>query len=173
MKKIAVLFADGTEEIEGLTPVDILRRAGARCDIVSVGNEYLKGSHNITIKADARIDDINITEYDAVVIPGGMPGAINIANNKKALNLIKHAVENKKLVASICASPAVVLASNNLLGDNKATCYKAPEFIKMLGENYTGSDVEICRNYITANGPKSALSFSLEIVKHLGLSVKL
>lgn len=172
MKKIAILFADGTEEIEGLTPVDILRRAGAECDIVSVGKEFLTGSHNIVVKADKLIDEIYKTEYDAIVIPGGMPGATNIAKNKNALSLIEYAVKHGKLVASICASPAVVLSANGFIKGKKATCYPAKQFVEMMGENYTGTDVEIDENLITANGPKSALNFSLEIVKALGLEIK-
>ena len=172
MKKIAILFADGTEEIEGLTPVDILRRAGAECDIVSVGKEFMTGSHNIVIKADKLVSMIDKTEYDAVVIPGGMPGATNIANNKDAISLIEYAVKNGKLVASICASPAVVLAGNGFIKGKKATCYPAGQFVGMLGENYTGADVEIDENLIAANGPKSALKFSLEIVNALGLEIK-
>ncbi len=172
MKKIAVLFADGTEEIEGLTPVDILRRAGATCDIVSVGDKYLTGSHNIVIKADKLINEIDKNEYDAVVIPGGMPGATNIASNNDAITLIKNAVESGKLIASICASPAVVLSANGFIKGKKATCYPAKQFIETMGENYTGADVEIDENLITANGPKSAFNFSLEIVKYLGLEIK-
>ena len=172
MKKIAVLFADGTEEIEGLTPVDILRRAGAEVDIVSVGGEYLTGSHNVIVKADRLVEAIDKTEYDAVVIPGGMPGATNIASNSKAISLIEHAVKTDKLVASICASPAVVLSSNGFLKNKKATCYPAKQFVDMMSENYTGADVEIDENLITANGPISAFKFSLEIVKKLGLEIK-
>lgn len=171
MKKIALLFADGTEEIEGLTPVDLLRRAGAKCDIVSVGHEYLTGSHNIVIKADKLVTEIDKTEYDAVVVPGGMPGATNIASNKDALALIEYIIKQGKLVASICASPAVVLASNGLLKGKKATCYPAKQFIDIMGENYTGTDVELDGNFITANGPQSAFKFSLEIIKCLGLEI--
>ncbi len=167
MKKIAVLFADGTEEMEGITPVDVLRRAGAECDIVSVGGEYLTGSHGITIKADKLIKDIDICSYDAVVIPGGMPGATNIAQSEKAIELIKHIINKGKLVAAICASPAVVLAQNDLLIARNATCFHADCFTSVLGKNYTGKDVEICDNFITADGPKSALKFSLAIAKYL------
>ena len=172
MKKIAILFADGTEEIEGLIPVDILRRAGAKCDIVSVGGEYLKGSHDIVIKADKLVGEIDRTEYDAVVIPGGMPGATNIANNKDAISHIEYAVKKEKLIASICASPAVVLSDNGFIKGKKATCYPAKQFVDMMGESYTGADVEIDENLITANGPKSAFNFALEIVKYLGLEIK-
>ncbi len=172
MKKVAVFFADGTEEIEGLTPVDVLRRAGAVCDIVSVGGEYLEGSHGIVVKADKLVKDINLDEYDALLIPGGMPGAINISKTIKVISAIKKALENKKLVCAICASPAVVLADNGLLNVEKATCYPAPQFVNSLGQKYTASDVEISNNVITANGPKSAMVFSLEICKYLGVVPK-
>lgn len=170
MTKVALLFADGTEEMEAITPVDVLRRAGAECDVVSVGGKYLTGSHGITIKADKLINDIDICSYDAVVIPGGMPGATNIAQNERAIDLIKHIINKGKLVAAICASPAVVLAQNDLLLARSATCFHADCFTSQLGNNYTGKDVEISDNFITADGPKSALKFSLEIAKYLGLN---
>lgn len=172
MKKIAVLFADGTEELEGLTPVDLLRRAGAFCDIVSVGKEFLTGSHNIVVKADKKVNEINFCDYDAVIVPGGMPGAVNIASNSNAVEFIKYLRKNGRLVASICASPAVVLAKNNLLFEDKATCYPAPQFVKEMGENYVQTEVQISSNLITANGPKSAFKFALEIIKYLGLDIK-
>ena len=172
MKKIAVLFADGTEELEGLTPVDLLRRAGAECDIVSVQNEYLTGSHGIVVKSDKNIKQICSSDYDAVVIPGGMPGAVNIANCDKAVEFITKLRNDKKLVASICASPAVVLAQNKLLNNDKATCYPLAQFIELMGENYVEKDVQVSSALITANGPKSAFTFSLEIIKYLGLDIK-
>ena len=170
--KIAVLFANGTEEIEGLTPVDVLRRAGVECEIVSVSGLNPVGSHGIEIKPDLTIENINLSDYDGVVIPGGMPGAVNIASNKKVVDGIRDLLEKEKLVSAICASPAVVLAENGLLNDKRATCYPAPQFIKALGENYTAKDVESDKNLITANGPKSAMAFSLEICNFLGVVPK-
>ncbi len=172
MKKIAVFIANGSEEIEALTPVDVLRRAGASVDIVSVNGEYVTGSHGIVIKADKVIDGAELGCYDCLVIPGGMPGAVNIANNNKAVLAICMALDSGKVVGAICASPAVVLAGNNILGYKKATCYNAPDFVRALGDNYTGKDVENDRNLITADGPKSALAFSMEIAKALGLEPK-
>lgn len=172
MKRIAVLFADGTEELEGLTPVDLLRRAGATCEIVSVGKQFLTGSHNIEIKADKDINEINFCDYDCVIVPGGMPGAVNIANCKRAVEFITTLRKQGKLVASICASPAVVLAQNSLLYEDKATCYPAPQFIELMGENYVQSEVQVSNALITANGPKSAFNFSLEIIKYLDLDIK-
>ncbi len=168
--KVAVLIADGSEELEVLTPVDVLRRAGITVHLISVSSEYAVGSHQIVIKADKLVKDVDFVEYDAIVVPGGMPGAVNISNDKKVIGALKGAIEDGKLVASICASPAVVLASNGLLGDNKATCYPAPQFISALGKAYTGNDVEISNNIITANGPKSAFKFALAICDYLGVS---
>ena len=165
MKKIAVIFANGMEEIEALTPVDLLRRAGIRVDTVSVCGEYPTGSHSVTVKADRIIEETDLLDYDGIVIPGGMPGATNIASNKKVISCIEKFIAQGKLVSSICASPAVVLASNGFLKGKKATCFPAPDFISAMGESYTGSDVEVDGNLITANGPKSAMKFAIAICK--------
>lgn len=167
MKKVAVIIAEGTEELECLTPVDVLRRADVKVDIISVGERIPVLSHGVSIVADCTYNEADFSEYDAFVVPGGMLGAENISNNKKVINALKEALEQGKLVASICASPAVVLAENGLLGDYKATCYPAERFIKALNGNYTGANVEKCKNLITANGPKSSLEFSLAICDYL------
>jgi 4-methyl-5(b-hydroxyethyl)-thiazole monophosphate biosynthesis len=169
--KIGVYFADGTEELEALTPVDILKRAGASCDIISVSKEVLSGSHDIKVVSDKLVSEIDEEEYDAFVIPGGMPGAVNITNNEDAVKIIKTAYKKGKLIASICASPAVVLCKHGLI-EGKATCYPAKDFVDTLGDFYTGSDVETYKNVITANGPKSAFKFALEICKYLKIEPK-
>ena len=172
MKKIAVIFANGTEEIEGLTPVDVLRRAGVSCDLVSVNGLTPVGSHGITVTADKTVEQVDFSDYDGIVIPGGMPGAINISACQIVLLAISDMLEKGKLVCAICASPAVVLADNGLLKTEKATCYPAPQFIKSLGDKYTANDVEVCANFITANGPKSAMAFSIAICNYLGVEPK-
>ena len=172
MKKIAVIFANGTEEIEGLTPVDVLKRAGVEVDIVSVSGKTPIGSHGIQILADKTANEVDFSTYDGIVIPGGMPGAVNISNEALVVDAIEKMMDENKLVAAICASPAVVLASRFLLNGKKSTCYPAPDFIKALGDLYTGSDVEVDGNLITANGPKSAMKFSLAICEKLGVNPK-
>ena len=173
MVKVAVFFANGSEEIEALTPVDVIRRGGAKCDIVSVSGAYPIGSHCITVMADKLIEDINESDYDAFVIPGGMPGATNFAKEDKLVQIIKTALAKNKTVASICASPAVVLANNALIDGRKATCYPAQVFIQMMERaNFLEQSVVIDGNLITANGPKSAMQFSLEICNKLGLEPK-
>ena len=176
MKKIALIFANGTEEIEALTPVDILRRCeDTVCDIISINGKTPTGSHGITVTADKLIEDFNIEDYDGIIIPGGMPGAINIANCPSVINGLKVAFKQNKVVASICASPAVVLAENNLINGKKATCYPLEKFTSVLEKNciYTGAGVEVDGNLITSNGIVSAFEFSVAICKILGLTPKM
>lgn len=169
MKKIAVMIADGSEEIESLTPVDVLRRAQVAVDLVSVGGDYVTGSHGIVIKADKRAENADFSEYDGIVVPGGMPGAINIANDQSVINALKEASDKGKLVAAICAAPAVVLAKCGILNGKRVTCYPADAFIAALkGSLYTAKAVERDGNIVTADGPRSAMAFAIEICAYLG-----
>lgn len=172
MKKIAVLFSNGTEELEALTPVDLLRRCdGAVCEIVSVCGEYLTGSHGIVVKADRLLKDFEVEQYDAIVIPGGMPGATCISQNEIVIKSLKKAFETGKLIASICASPAVVLAKHNIIDGKNVTCYPAQVFIKALSKcTYTAKHLQTDGNLITADGPESAFEFAREIARYLGLN---
>ncbi len=174
MKKIAILFSNGTEEIEALTPVDVLRRAGVECDIVSVCGEFPKGSHGITVKADKLIEDIDFNDYSGIVVPGGLPGAQIIADNEIVKNIIKSALADGKMVAAICAAPALALAANGFVNGKNITCYPAKAFIDSVNKcaNYTGKDVEVDGNVITANGPRSAFAFSKAICDFLGVTAK-
>lgn len=170
--KVAVLIANGSEEIETITPVDVMRRAGISCETVSVSGKTVICSRGVSVVADKVIEEVSLDDYDGIVIPGGMPGATNIAGCEKAVEGVKKAIKQGKLIASICASPAVVLASNGLIENRKATCYPAKDFIDKLGESYTGNSVEVDGNLITANGPESAMEFSLAICKSLGATPK-
>lgn len=174
MKKIALIMADGTEDIEALTTKDVLDRAGAICDIISVSGEIINCSHKTRVVADKMIEDFCIDDYDGIIIPGGMPGSVNIKNCEKVLSSIKKAFLAGKMVAGICASPAVVLKSAGVTSKKRVTCYPAEIFIKEFDGNatYTASSVEIDGNLITANGIKSAMDFSLAICEFLGLSPK-
>ncbi|MBO5924762.1 MAG: DJ-1/PfpI family protein [Clostridia bacterium] len=174
MIRVAVIIAEGSEEIELITPIDVLRRSGAHVDIVSTDEYLVEGSHGIVVKADTVVEAVDWGDYDAYVIPGGMPGATNIYRNNYVKNLLTMAHKRGKLIASICASPAVVLAGYGLVKGKKVTCYPAPEFVDMLTDaTYTGADVEVDGKLITANGPKSALDFSVAIAKALGLEPKI
>lgn len=102
MKKVAVMLADGFEEIEALTVVDIIRRANITCDMFSVSSMEVKGAHDIVVKADKLISE-EVKEYDVIVLPGGMPGATNLRDNEEIIALVKWFNDNKKIVAAICA----------------------------------------------------------------------
>lgn len=172
MVKIAVIFADGMEEIEAITPVDILRRAGVTVNSVSVSGKEVKGSHGITVIADVSVEQVDFDDYDVFIIPGGMPGAVNISKNAKVIDALKSALNSGKVVGAICASPAVVLGANGLIDGKKATCYPSKDFISVLGKAYTGNAVEVFGNLVTANGPRAALDFSLAVADLLGLKPK-
>ncbi len=172
--RLAVLFADGMEELEGLTPVDVLRRTdGAEVVTFSVGGEYITTSHGVKIIPDKMVSALDMKEFDGIIIPGGMPGATNIANNEYAKIAIESAENDKKLVAAICASPAVVLAGHGRFKGKKITCYPAPAFVESLNDyNYTAESVQVDGNLITANGPKSAFEFSLAICNYFQIKPK-
>ena len=173
MKKVALIVADGTEELEAITPVDVLRRAGAQCDIVSVSGEYVTTSHNVIIKADKTIKEVALEKYDALIIPGGIPGAGNIAKTPAVIKAVIELNEKGKLLAAICAAPAVVLGAIRILDGKKVTCYPSEYFLGYLkNAEYTGAEVEVCDNIITADGPTSAFKFSLAICKYLGIEPK-
>lgn len=171
--KIAVLFADGTEEIEALTAVDFIRRAGASCEIVSTGKEYLVGSRGITVKADKFIDDALGEEYDAVVIPGGLKGARAFSDSNAVLSIIGNGINKGKKICAICASPALVLAKHGFLNGKTATCYPSDEFVSLMrenGANHSPEHVVVDGNFITADGVLSANEFALTVCKELGIT---
>ncbi len=171
MKNVLVLLADGFEEIEALTPVDYLRRAGAEVTVAATGKTLrtVDGAHGITVTADITLDswlDQCSSLPDAVVVPGGMPGASNIAAAKKALELIDAMVSENRLVCAICASPAVVLSKTKALKGKKWTCYpgmqeQAGEYVNMHTDEAFVKDGTL----ITGRGPGAAEQFSMEIVR--------
>ena len=111
MKKAIVFLADGFEEVEALTPVDYLRRAGVEVTVAGVSKTEITGSHGIKVNADAALSDSLLGEkYDAVIAPGGMPGAANLAATPLVEKLFKDAESRGAVIAAICAAPVVVLA---------------------------------------------------------------
>lgn len=167
MKKIVLFAAEGFEEIEALSVVDVLRRAGVQCDICSLKDEYITGSHGITIKSDINLDNGEFRKYDGLVLPGGMPGAENLRNNLRVLELVKDFYKSGKLTAAICAAP-IVLAEAGIIYGRKITSY--PGFESRLGNCiYSENPIEIDGNIITSRGPATAIIFALEILNFLGL----
>ena len=160
---ILVLLANGFEEIEALTPVDVLRRAGL--DVVTVGlsGKEIRGSHGITVMADALPEDIDLTKVDTVVFPGGMPGATNIDAHTFTDKVINAVTKNGGRLAAICAAP-LVLGRRRLLEGRHATCYPGFEG-ELLGATISENSVVTDGNITTAKGMGVALEFAKELVR--------
>ncbi|MGL6104741.1 DJ-1 family glyoxalase III [Romboutsia sp.] len=165
MKKVLVMLAQGFEEIEAVTVVDVLRRANIVCDMCSIDKEYVKGVHNISVKSDCNIDDIDPLEYDAIVLPGGLPGATNLRDERVG-DFVKQLNENGKIVAAICAAPEI-LEGFGVLKNKKCTSY--PGFVKNRdGVTYIEDITVVDGNIITSRGPATSIMFALTIMKQLG-----
>ncbi len=165
-KKVLVILADGFEEIEAVTPIDVLRRAGLEVTLAGVSGKTITGAHGIKFQTDIILDDYKGLP-DAVVLPGGLPGAKNLGESKKVMELVRQMNSQKKLVGAICAAPALVLAPAGILNGRKATCY--PGFEKNFPPpvSFSGERVVVDEHIITSRGPGSALEFALELVEQL------
>ena len=165
MKKAVVVLAEGFEEIEAVTPVDVLRRAGVDVVIAGLDGKIIRGSHGISIAADIKFTDAE--GADALILPGGLPGAENLAASDAVRNAICAVSKREGIVAAICASPAYVLAPTGILDGKKATCY--PGCGKRFGSEVTFVDERVVQDgsVITSGGPGTALEFSLKIVEAL------
>lgn len=162
---IYVLLAEGFEEIEALAPVDILRRGKVDVKTAGVGGVDVWGAHNICVKADMRIEDIDMGSVEGIVLHGGMPGTLNLQKDETVNKLIKHCSEKGLLIAAICAAP-MILGELGLLEGKAATCYPGFEgHLKgaILGEN----PVEKTENFITGKGPGASFEFGRTIYDYL------
>lgn len=168
MKKVLMVVAEGFEEIEAVTPIDTLRRAGLDVTVASVGpSTMVQGSHGVRLETDILLRDYKGLP-DAVVMHGGIPGAENLAKSKELSELLAKMKESNRWIAAICAAPALVLAPAGILEGKKATCYPGYEDGLKKGKARLVSDrVVVDGNVITSRGPGSALEFSLEIVRRL------
>lgn len=167
MKKILVLLAEGFEEVEAFLVVDFLRRLNFEVDLASLGSSLeVAGSHRIKVIADLKLVEADEV-YDAIVLPGGMPGSANLRDNNHVIMLIKKIHNKGKLVAAICAAP-IALYKAGILNGMKHTAHPS---IKETFKNstYTGTRVEICGNIITGKGPGVSAEFAREIARYFGL----
>lgn len=166
MSKTAIFMAEGCEEIEALTVVDLLRRAKLEITTISItGNTSITGSHGITFLTDALFENINFDEYDAVVLPGGMPGTIHLGEHDGVNSVIREFAKAGKLVCAICAAPSVLGAAGILEGKS-ATSYPGFED-KLTGATVSKEPVITDGNVITSRGMGTAIDFGLEIIKYL------
>ncbi len=168
--KILLPLAEGFEEIEAVTSIDVLRRAGIDVVTASLGELYVQGSHNIIIKADINISNIKNEDYAGILLPGGIPGATNLRDNERIIELIQKFANTEKLIAAICAAP-IVLERAGVISNKRATSY--PGFNEdMPSCKYQEERVVIDKNIITGRGPGVSMEFALEVVKFLVGSTK-
>ncbi len=166
MRESYVFLADGFEEIEALSAVDIMRRAGMPVRTVSItASLQVKGAHGISVIADVLYDNTLFSSPAWLVLPGGMPGATNLYEFAPLNGLLEQqAASADGRIAAICAAPAVVLGQLGLLKGQKATCY--PGFEGMLqGAEVVDAPVVVSGKFVTGNGPASATAWAIEIVK--------
>lgn len=166
MKTAYVHFAEGFEEIEALTIVDVLRRADIQTAMVSVtGKRQVTGAHGIKITTDIVFEDVNYNEASIVILPGGMPGSKNLKEHSGLAEILKNKSRTNEPIAAICAAP-MVLGELGILNGKEAVCFPGIE-PHLKGANIKSEPAVKSGNIITGRGPGAALNFSLEIVKLL------
>ena len=161
--KVLVPVADGTEEIEAVCIIDVLRRAGAEVTAASVGKLQITASRGVKIVADCVIDACRDNQYDMIVLPGGIPGAEHLRDSQPLLELLRRHQAGGKWYGAICAAPAVVLSHHGLLAGRQATGH--PSFSEQLTDGEArGERVVVDGKCITSQGPGTALEFALTLV---------
>lgn len=165
MKRVAVLFANGFEEVEALSVVDVMKRANIECLMIGLEDLEVTSSHDVTIKMDDVFND-ELYDMDAIVLPGGMPGANNLKEDERVITLLQSMNQKNRIIGAICAGP-IALQQAGIINGKKVTCY--PGFDKELVDaKYTGAIVQIDGNIVTGNGPAAALAFAYTLVEQLG-----
>jgi 4-methyl-5(b-hydroxyethyl)-thiazole monophosphate biosynthesis len=166
LKTALVILAEGFEEVEAIAPVDVLRRAGVRITLAGVTDRRVKSSRQIGVETDILLRDL-VELPDAVILPGGLPGATHLAKSEEVAELVKKMNAAGKIIAAICAAPAVVLAPLGILDGKKATCYPGCESDFSKTTVYSAERVVVDGNVITSQGPGTALEFALVIAAQL------
>ena len=165
MTMIYVFLANGFEEMEALAPIDCLRRAGKQVTTVAVGGAAIRSSHGVNIIPDLTEQEIQLDDsVEMIVLPGGMPGTLNLENSEQVQRAIAYCTAHDKWIAAICAAPSI-LGDLGILEGKQATCY--PGFESYLGNAYIGGLVVESKNIITAKGPGLSADFAFCIIEHL------
>lgn len=159
---VYLFLANGFEEIEALTPVDILRRGKVELKTVGVGGKVITGSHGIPVTADITDDEVELAQADGVILPGGMPGTLNLEKCDTVINAVRYCSEQHKIIGAICAAPSI-LGHLGLLSGRHATAF--PGFEKELqGAVYRNGYVEQDDHIITARGMGVSVEFALTLL---------
>lgn len=166
MKKVSIFLAQGFEEVEALTPADLFRRAGAEVTLVAIGDTLsVKGKSNITVLADKLFEDVDFSDMDLLILPGGVPGTDNLKACDKLRTLLYDFHKEGKKLAAICAAPTV-LGSMGLLEGRKAVCYPGYEG-ELKGAQVLDERVAVDGNITTGRSAGAAMAFSLSLIGQL------
>ena len=170
-KTICILLADGFEESEAIVPADLLKRLGVNIIFTSItNNKEVTGTHGFKFLSDTTINNITTDNFDALMLPGGLPGTTNLRDSAEVISLIQQANQNKKIIAAICAAP-IVLKDAEVANNKRITGYPTCEqFSKKHQFSFTGNDVEIDEQIITAKAMGKAHLFAFAIAKALGFN---
>jgi 4-methyl-5(b-hydroxyethyl)-thiazole monophosphate biosynthesis len=167
MAEALVILAQGFEEIEAVTVIDVLRRCGINVTVAGLLPDLVEGAHKIKIIPDKTIDQVHMRDFDAIVLPGGSPGFTNLRQDERVLQIIKRTSDSGKLVTAICAAPAV-LSDAGVLKNRKCTIYPGMENeVEKGGSEVVEDFVVVDGNVITSRGPATALLFALKIAERL------
>ncbi|UCD96202.1 MAG: DJ-1/PfpI family protein [Candidatus Bathyarchaeota archaeon] len=167
MKKALVLLAEGFEEIEACTIIDVLRRCDVHVVTAGLTPNPILGGHGVSIAADKGVDEVSSEDFDAVICPGGAPGFQNLRSDNRVLNLVRSAFQKGKLIAAICGAP-VVLSDAGVLVGKECTIYPGMEKELEKGRGIPKKDsVVIDGNIITSRGPATAFQFTLTLSEKL------
>jgi DJ-1 family protein len=163
MPKAIVILAEGFEEIEAVTVLDVLRRAGVTVTAAALTGHAVRGAHDIVVQADVTLDAVEAMDFDALILPGGQPGATNLQRDTHVVSMVKRFVAASKLTAAICAAP-IVLESAGVLTGRRATCYPGYE---LPSARFEESAVVEDGCIITSRGAGTAFDFALTLVRRL------
>ncbi|REG82440.1 DJ-1 family glyoxalase III [Marinomonas pollencensis] len=168
MSQVLVPIANGNEEIEAITIIDVLRRGGVDVTVASIHEaKSITGANGCKIEADTLLTEVSAVQYDAIVLPGGMPGAEHLRDCELLVDMLeKHDIQDA-LLAAICASPALVFGTHGFVVDKQATCYPGFEAGLTGAEYIADQPVVMDDNIITGQGPAAAMTFSLAVLANL------
>lgn len=166
MSKVITFISDGTEEVECLTIIDILRRAGIEAPLISISDRRkITSSHGIIIEADSCFDEYDLGDADMLFIPGGLPGTTHMSDHEGLAELIRSYAAQGKRIAAVCAGPSVI-GRLGLLAGHKATCFPGWED-KLIGAEYTGEEFVTDGQFTTGRGLGACVDMALELVRLL------
>ena len=171
-KTICIILADGFEEVEALQPADIFTRLGYKVILAGLDDTAVTGAHNIRVTAEKLLKTITVDDFDALILPGGLPGATNLQASAKVIELLAQANAQNKVCAAICAAP-IVLHDSGIAKGKKITGYPGCERLaKQPNCAFSGKNVEVDGNIITAIGMGKAAAFTFAIAKALGTTTE-